>query len=255
MHARLRLHCLTALLGLAAAALPAAAQTLDHFSDGFSLLEVPLMTPGTDGWLRSDTAASVPGGSRSLALRTAPGSLALDWISVDARSGLQAYRVDTQALLVSFGYGQGAPMNLDLSGQRALALDVAWGGAQMPGGAWDANGLTLTVYANTSNGPGQNPDGSAFSQVMRGASVVTLPLAAFSLNSTTGRPVNWADVDSLLFVVSEGVVGASAAGFGIQSLSAVPVPEPASWAMCALGLAAMATVANVATWRRRRRAA
>ncbi|OYV01383.1 MAG: hypothetical protein CFE45_05105 [Burkholderiales bacterium PBB5] len=244
MHHRLQLHCLSALLGLAASALPAAAQTLDRFSDGFSQLEVPLMTPAPDGWLHSHTAASVPGGSRSLALRTAPGSLALDWISVDARSHLQSYRVETQTLLVSFGYGQLAPMNLDLSGQSALARDVVWGGAQPSGGSWDAGGLTVTVYANTSNGPGLNPDGSALSAVMRGASVVELPFAAFTVNSTTGQPVNWADVDSLLFVVTENVAGATAAGFGIQSLSAVP--EPATWAMSALGLAAMAA------WRPRR---
>ena len=37
--------------------------------------------------------------------------------------------METQTLLVSFGYGQLAPMNLDLSGKGALLLDVNWGGA------------------------------------------------------------------------------------------------------------------------------
>jgi PEP-CTERM motif len=238
MHARFRLRFLSALLSLAALALPAAAQVLDSFSDGASLLEVPLMTPGADGWLRSDTAASVPGGSRSLALRNTPDSTALAWIQARGSDGLQAYRLPTQTLLVSFGYGQLAPMNLDLSGQSALALDMRWGGVQPPAGPWNADGLTVTVYANTSNGAGLDPDGSSMSAVLRGVSVVVLPFAAFTLNASTGRPVNWADVDSLLFVVTENAVGGSAAGFGLRSVSAVP--EPGTWALAALGLAVLA---------------
>lgn len=239
MPARFRLRSLSALLSLAALALPAAAQVLDSFRDGASLLEVPLMTPGADGWLRSDTAASVPGGSRSLALRNTPDSTALAWIQARASDGLQAYRLPTQTLLVSVGYGQLAPMNLDLGGQGALALDMRWGGVQPPAGPWNADGLTVTVYANTSNGPGLDPDGSSMSAVLRGVSVVELPFAAFTMNASTGRPVNWADVDSLLFVVTENAVGSSAAGFGLRSLSAVP--EPGTWALAALGLAVLAS--------------
>lgn len=238
MHARFRLRSLSTLLSLAALALPAAAQVLDSFSDGASLLEVPSMTPSADGWLRSDTAASVPGGSRSLALRNAPGSTALAFIESRASDGLQAYRLPTQTLLVSFGYGQLTPMNLNLSGQGALALDMRWGGVQPSVGPWDAYGLTVTVYANTSNGAGLDPDGSSMSAVMRGVSVVELPFAAFTVNASTGRPVNWADVDSLLFVVTENAVGGTAAGFGLRSLSAVP--EPGTWALSVLGLAVLA---------------
>ena len=230
---------LSAGLGLAAAG-PAEAVTLDGFSDGLGTIEIPAMPLSADGWLRSDTAASVPGGWRSLALQPQTGSTALAFIGVNA-AGLQAYRVANQQLYVSFGYGQTTPMNLDLSGQSALRLDVVWGGASMPGGGWDANGLTLTVYATTSNGAGINPDGSAVQAVLRPGGFLDLPFTSFATNASTGVGVNWGDVDSLLFVVNEAVTGADAAGFGIRSLSTVSaVPEPASWALGAIGLAALA---------------
>ena len=233
-------------LGLAAAS-PARAGTLDNFSDGRFTLETPTMTVAADGWLRSDTAASVPGGWRSLALQPQAGSTALAFIGLDAL-GLEAYRVRNQQLYVSFGYGQTTPMNLDLSGQSASRLDVVWGGAMTAAGPWDNTALSLTVYATTSNGAGLNPNGSAFQTVLRGGTLLDLPLAGFATNSSTGLAVDWADVDSLLFVVNEAVVGAQAAGFGIRSLSTVSaVPEPSSWALGAVGLAALAL--------RRRRAA
>ncbi len=224
---------LSALLGLAVLAAPASAQVIDDFRDGFSLLELPTMPPDAAGWLRSDTAASVPGGTRSLALRSAPGSSALSFVQVET-GWLQAYRLPTQNLLASVGYGQLAPMNLDLGGQTALRVDVWWGGV-LDAGTWNRDGLTLTVYANTSTGAGLNPDGSAASVTLRGSSVVDLPFSSFTLNSATGRPVDWADVDSLLFVVNENLVGGQAAGFGLLSISAVP--EPGSWALMALGVA------------------
>jgi MYXO-CTERM domain-containing protein len=248
---------LARLLARAAFSLPAAlglfatdaaqAGTIDNFADGRFTLEVPAMTVPADGWLRADIAASVPGGWRSLALQPQSGSTALAFIGVDA-SGLQAYRIQNQQLYVSFGYGQTVPMNLDLRSETALHLDVFWGGVQLGGGVWNADGLTLTVYANTSNGAGLDPNGSAFSTVLRGTQPLDLPFAGFAVNSSTGLGVNWGDVDSLLFVVTESVPGATAAGFGIRSISTIPaVPEPPAWALGALGLAAVA-------WRRRRNA-
>lgn len=236
---RLVRHTLAAACLLAAAG-PALADTLDDFVDGRVTLEVPVMPVPADGWLRADTAASVPGGLRSLAMQPQAGAGGVAFITVDTL-GLQAYRTQTQALYVSFGYGLLAPMNLDLSGQSALRLDVIWGGASIAGGAWDRDGLTVTVYANTSNGAGLDPNGSATQAVLRGASLVDLPLASFATNASTGMPVSWSDVDSLLFVVSENLIGATAAGFGLGSVSTVSaVPEPATWALGALGAAALA---------------
>lgn len=215
-------------------AAPPAAQALiiDDFRDGNATLEVPAMPLPASGSLQVDTAASVPGGLRTLSLSPAVGSSALAFISV-ASGSLSAYRLPTQSLYVSFGYGQAAPMNLDLSDQSALRLDVGWGGAFTSTG-WDGQALEVTVYATTSTGVGLNPDGSAANAVLRGAALVDLPFASFTTNSATGAPVNWADVDGLLFVVSERNLGASAAGFGLNAISAVP--EPAAWLLWSAAL-------------------
>lgn len=216
------------------AALPAAqALTIDDFRDGNATLEVPAMPLPASGSLQVDTAAGVPGGWRTLSLSPAAGSPALAFISVE-RGSLSAFRLDTQSLYVGFGYGQVAPMNLDLSGQGALRLDVAWAGASTTTG-WDSRALQVTVYATTSTGTGLNPDGSAASAVLTGAAPLDLPFASFTTNSATGVPVNWADVDGLLFVVSERNPGASAAGFGLNAISAVP--EPAAWLLWSAALA------------------
>jgi hypothetical protein len=219
------------------AALPAAqALTIDDFHDGNTTLEVPVMPLPPSGSLQADTAASVAGGWRTLTLSPAPGSSTLAFISVTGGS-LTAYRVQAQNLYVGFGYGQTAPMNLDLSGQSALRVDVSWAGASTTTG-WDGRALELTVYATTSTGAGLNPDGSAAHAALLDASRLDLPFASFSTNSSTGAPVNWADVDGLLFVVSELNPGASAAGFGLSGISAVPEPATGLLWGAALGLAA-----------------
>ena len=243
----LRRHAALSLAGMALAiAAPAMAITIDDFRSGPGVLEFPNTPVGADGWLRSDTAAAVPGGSRSLALQPLAGSTALVFIGPD-RLGLEAYRVENQQLYTSFGYGQSAPMDLDLGSESALRLDLAWGGAYLGGGTWDADALTVTVYATTSNGAGLNPNGSAARAVLRGASVLDIPFSSFATNASTGVGVNWRDVDGLLFVVNEAVVGAQATGFGLRSLTTVSaVPEPSTAVMAGLGLAALCA------WRRRR---
>ncbi len=239
-----------AVLGLAACTQAALAFTIDDFSDGRVMLEWPNLPLSPDGWLRADTAASVPGGWRSLALQPQAGAPALTFIGVNA-SGLQAYRVANQQLYVSFGYGQTEPMNLDLGDAAALRLDMLWGGGQYQAAGWNPDALSVTVYATTSNGAGFNPNGSAMTAILHGAQDVHLPLSSFTVNSATGVGVNWADVDSLLFVVSEAAVGLEAAGFGILSVSTLPaVPEPATSALLAAGIAALGSLRRV-----RRRAA
>jgi hypothetical protein len=219
--------------GALLAALPTAqALSIDDFHDGNATLEVPAMPLPASGSLQVDTAASVPGGTRTLSLNPTAGSSALAWISV-ASASLTAFRLDTQSLYVGFGYGQTAPMNLDLSGQSALRLDVGWAGASTRTG-WDSHAFEVTVYATTSTGVGLNPDGSAANAVLTGGALVDLPFASFSTNSATGAPVNWADVDGLLFVVSELRPGASSAGFGLNAISAVP--EPAAWLLWSAAL-------------------
>lgn len=215
------------------AALPAAqALTIDDFRDGGATLEVPAMPLTASGSLQADTAASVPGGWRRLSLSPNSGSSALAFISV-ASGSLTAYRLDTQSLYLGFGYGQSVPMDLDLSGKSALQLDVAWAGVSTSTG-WDDRALEVTVYATTSTGVGLNPDGSAAHAVLAGGARVDLPFASFTTNSATGVAVNWADVDGLLFVVSELKPGASAAGFGLNAISVVP--EPAAWLLWSAAL-------------------
>ncbi len=211
---------------------PAIAQalTIDDFSDGNATLEVPAMPLPASGSLQIATAASVPGGWRTLALTPTAGSSALAFMLVDNGS-LTAYRLAPQSLYVSFGYGQSAPMNLDLSGQNALRLDLGWAGASTSTG-WDGRALDVTVYATTSIGAGLNPDGSAARAVLTEGAPVDIAFASFATNSATGTPVNWADVDGLLFVVSERNPGASGAGFGLNAISAVPEPATA-WLGCA----------------------
>jgi PEP-CTERM motif len=105
--------------------------------------------------------------------------------------------------------------------------------------------MSLVVYASTQTTAGGNPDASAVSITVPALfrQGLDIPLSSFSINSATGRPVNWADVDGLSFFVSSGGDKPAAGdGFWVTSLSALPVPEPASALMLAAGLAGLRTM-------------
>ncbi len=141
-------------------------------------------------------------------------------------SALYASAMGGQLLSASLSYGLDRPLNLDLSADGLLVLHY-----------WYGQPHQLTVYAWTDSPlAGDNPWGSAISLDVgfRYEDAVALPFASFAVNSSTGRPVNWADVDGLSFVFS----GPTDTGLGLHGISsaALPVPEPASWALLAAGL-------------------
>lgn len=221
------------------------ALTLDDFESGVSELAVPGVPVPPGGAVDLLTPALVPGGTRSLGFIADPQSTGLVFMSV-ARGDLEAYASPTQPLSMSLGYGSSAPMNLDLGSLDFLRLDMIWAAAQI-GAGFDTNALEMTIYATTSNGMGLNPDGSAMHTRLRGGVVMDIPFTAFAINSVTGEGVDWADVDGLLFVVSEvKPMARGFAGFGIRSIEVLanPVPEPATWALVGAGLLGLA-------WRRR----
>ena len=220
---------------------PTQALTLDDFESGASELAVPGVPMAPNGAVDLLTPALVPGGTRSLGFIADPQSTGLVFMSV-ARGDLQAYAERSQPLSMSFGYGSSAPMNLDLSALDFLRLDMIWAAAQV-GAGFDTNALEMTIYATTSNGIGLNPDGSAMHTRLKGGVVMDIPFTSFGINAVTGVGVNWADVDGLLFVVSEvKPMARGFAGFGIRSIEVLanPVPEPATWALVGAGLLGMA---------------
>lgn len=224
---------------------PAQALMIDNFSDGFNALSVPDMPLPASGYLESSTSASVPGGQRYLALQPLATSPALAGMTVAAPFGLTAFRLTSQSLSATVGYGQSSNMNLDLSGQSALRFDSAWAGATLSNGSgWDDKAIVMTIYAFTSNGAGLNPDGSGTRATLSNGTILDVPFSSFSTNSSTGRPVNWADVDSLYVAFSEadGNPANTFVGFGLRSISAVP--EPNTWALLGAGIALL-------SWRRR----
>jgi hypothetical protein len=221
------------LLLAAAAQAQAQSLTIDEFDGAFGSQTVYFNTelPGA-GTMQSTVAAPVPGGTRRLQLTsdtTAPGSSSA---GLSGSGDLWAFSyVGSQRLAFTLSYGTQAPMNLDLSGTAALHFDVYY-----------STPVSLVVYASTQTTPGGNPDASAVSLALPAlfAQGVDIPLSAFTTNSATGQPVNWADVDGLsFFIAAEGAMPAAGDGFWVRSLSAAPVPEPASALLLAAGLAAL----------------
>ncbi len=222
---------------LLAAATQAQAQSIliDDFVGAFGSNRVYYdnFGPTPTSQLESTVAAAVPGGSRRLQLTADPQVQGSSGVTLSGDGALWgfSYRPGEQRLNFNLSYGTQAPMNLDLSGTAALHFDVYY-----------STPVSLVVYASTQTTPGDNPDASAVSITVPALfqQGLDIPLSAFSTNSSTGLPVNWADVDGLsFFVSSHGDKPAPGDGFWVTSLSTVPVPEPASALLLAAGLAAL----------------
>jgi MYXO-CTERM domain-containing protein len=218
--------------------LSASAQALmiDSFGDPYSASNsvVRWFPTQNDNIATATAPAAVPGGTRTMALPLFGGTgyqiATTNWSN---NGRLEVLGDGLPGVYLNLSYGLNSPMNLDLSGQAALQLDFLW---------IQANALKLTVYATTAGTPGGNPDGSAGSwDLPNGSGPVLLPLSDFSLNSATGLPVNWGDVDSLVFAFSSPfIANGNLQSFGLESISATPVPEPVPAMLMALGLAAVA---------------
>lgn len=211
-----------AVLALAAAQ-PARALTIDSF-DGSNVTNLVYFSSGppVQSLLQTSASAPVPGGSRRTELVADFTAAGYSNASLSGSGDLWAFAGLGQRLNFNFSYGTRSPMNLDLSGMGLLRLDMYFN-----------TPMKLVVYATTQTSPGGNPDGSAFTvdmpELFRQS--FDIPLAAFTTNSITGRPVNWADIDGLGFFLSaNGVIAPSGDAFWANGLVALPaaVPEPGS---------------------------
>jgi hypothetical protein len=213
-----------------AAVLPSQALTIDSFDGSYTTNLVYFGSgPPVQSVLQRTEAASVPGGSRRTELVADVMATGTSSASLNGEGDLWAFATGAQRLNFNFSYGNLNPMNLDLSGMGAFRLDM-----------YINTPMKLLVYATTETAPGANPDGSAFSvdmpELFRQS--FDIPLASFTTNSGTGRAVNWADVDGLAFFLSaNGPVGAAGDAFWTSNLVALPVPEPSSALLMAVGLA------------------
>ncbi len=244
-----------AALCLAAGAARAQALLIDDFSAGFTTWSWPATPLPASGVFDARVAAGVPGGTRYVAMQPAPASEPDPYGHLITGPGLGAhvYRRGIPSLTVTLGYGLDAPLDLDLSGQDALRFDVNFASTIEHGtGYFGDDPLSVTVYATTSRGTGLNPDGSAAEFTLAPRGVSELPFSRFFVNASTGVGVNWADVDSLLFVINDSQRSAWAATWELASISAVP--EPAGWALWGAGGLAL-TVLKALKGLRRRRAA
>ncbi len=232
---------ISSILLACAATAPALAQgqLIDDFSTGGALLrwDAPI---DAAGFARNSTQAGVPGNVRDMAFHPLPGST--DHWYMSSSGTFQVNRFVGQSLYASLAYGQVLDMNLDLSGQAALRLDMIFAGGAINAIELPTSNLGVTVYAYTSNGAGLNADGSAAFMELPKLDAVEIPFSSFSTNAATGQPVDWADVDSLLIVFSElAPTQATYMGLELRSISAEPVPqavpEPAPALLAGLGLA------------------
>lgn len=220
---------LNALKTLVAAALvlaatqPSRALTIDSF-DGSNVTNLVYFSggPPVQSLLQATSSAPVPGGGRRTELVADFTAAGYSNASLSGSGDLWAFAGLGQRLNFNFSYGTQNAMNLDLSGMSLLRLDM-----------YLSTPMKLVVYATTQTSPGGNPDGSAFTIDMPDLfrQSFDIPLASFTTNSITGRPVNWADVDGLGFFLSAaGPIAPSVDAFWANSLVALPVavPEPGS---------------------------
>jgi hypothetical protein len=219
---------------LAAAALalaaPAQALVIDDFAEPINTNYVGYASGPAGFSIPSSLApAAVPGGWRSMAISADLQATGTTFASLNGGSELWGFGTGEQRLAFSFSYGTVTAMNLDLSGTTVLRLDM-----------YLSTPMKLVVYATTQTSPGANPDGSAFGVDMPALfeQSFDIPLAAFSVNSSTGQAVNWGDVDGLWFALSaSGPTSAGGDAVWLRGLAALPVPEPSSWVTLAAGLA------------------
>jgi hypothetical protein len=204
----------------------AQALTIDNFSTG------------STGNLFYDGALSAAPASGFL------GSTTLAAVTASGPSALIATASPGEQLFVSVVYAGLGNMSLDLSGQNAFRFDVPWLGNNL---GTSASPVSLTIYANTIPVPGTNGTGSAINTALTAAGTFDVAFSSFFINSASGVPVNWADVDQLGFAFSGlGPQGLETlAGFRINSISTVP--ETDIYTMLATGLALL-------TWLTRRSA-
>lgn len=212
------------------------AQLIDDFRDGETIWQWPAMPLPGGGVFEANVAAGVPGGSRRVTMQPSmPNGPALfGYLVTGPGVGVHVQRTGMPSLTIGLGYGQSAPLNLDLSGQGALRLQVNYASTIEYGtGYFGPDPLSLTVYATTSNGAGLNPHGSAAEVILAPGGATDVPFSSFFTNASTGVGVNWADVDSLLFVFNDTQSSAWSATWSLGSISAVP--EPAGWALFGAG--------------------
>jgi hypothetical protein len=227
-------HRTLATIVFVAASSSAQALLIDDFADPYSPAHsvVRWFPSQPDNIAAASGPAAVPGGTRAMQLPLFSGSGYQVATSNFAGSGrLEVLAFSDPGLYLNLGYGQSMPMDLNLSGQAALSLSFAYR---------VTNALKLTVYATTATPGGGAPDGSAASwDIPSGAGEVLLPLADFSVNAQTGQPVNWGDVDGLQFVFSSPFEAGTLQSFGLETIGASPVPEPAPAALLTLGALAV----------------
>ncbi len=220
----------------AALAGPAQALLIDDFNDPLNTNYVGYASGPSGFSIPSSVApAAVPGGYRSLTIAGDPTATGTTFASIGGGGELWGFSSGTQRLNFSVSYGTVVAMNLNLSGSAVLRLDM-----------YLNTPMKLVVYASTETSPGANPDGSAFSMDMPALfrQSLDIPLSAFTVNSSSGRAVNWADVDGLAFFLSaDGPTSAGGDAFWALGLTAlpVPVPEPGSAVLVAAGLVLLAS--------------
>jgi mono/diheme cytochrome c family protein len=177
--------------------------------------------------LRTDSASWLSGVTRTLQISPVLGQPGQISMQLGANDVLLMRGSGPQVFAGTLSYGLDAPMNLDLSSQGGIVLDYRF-----------STPHKLTVYAMSDGAAGESRPGSALTvdigTVFHGT--VLLPFSAFSINSASGLGVDWGSLDTLsLAFSSSSAAGFEAALDGITTVP-LPVPEPAAWAMWALGL-------------------
>lgn len=219
-----------AALALAAGAAQAANLAFDTFEGEPLFARYETGGPPAANRLRADAPSYRDGITRSFEVLPTPG--AAGSISFGTRGSGNNWDIayagvsGDQRLSVSLSYGLDRPMNFDFSDSSAFLLFYDYAGPHK-----------LTVYAFTEPPvAGDNPLVSAITMdvgvLYQSAALV--PVAGFTAVDSGRQGVDWADVDRLSFAFTEN--GPQGRRLAIHSISMLPVPEPAPWALLAAGL-------------------